>query len=131
MHHQYRGPKLFVMTVEGKGLSVFAAEDIISDSIIELCQVIILNKEDTQAIHRTHLHDYYFIWDIEKGESAIALGNGSVYNHSEEANATFTLDHENRLISFYAIKDIAAGDEITIDYLPMKESGYELWFKPI
>ncbi|MBT8233320.1 MAG: SET domain-containing protein-lysine N-methyltransferase [Saprospiraceae bacterium] len=123
-------PFLYLSEDEIRGRGVFTSELISPESTIELCPVIILNEEDTKQIHQTHLHDYYFLWDIEKGTSAIALGYGSLYNHSDNNNAEFELDIEHNLIRFIAIKPITAGEEITVDYKGLKEEGNRLWFEP-
>lgn len=84
-----------------------------------------LSAEDRVKIHDTHLHDYYFQWDGDR--AAIALGLGSLYNHSEEANAMFTMDYDFKQIRFIAIRDIDAGEEITTNYRKGKPE-MPLWF---
>ncbi len=123
-------PGLYVLDTDNKGRAVYCAEEILAGSLIELCPVIVLSKQDTQAIHNTTLHDYYFMWDLEEGSSAIALGYGSLYNHSEKANAEFLIAPESREIKIMATADIPAGEEITLNYIALKESGVELWFDP-
>ena len=123
-------PGLYYLETESKGRSVFTSEDIVEGSIIEVCPVIIINPEETQVIHKTHLHDYYFIWDIETGSSAIALGYGSLYNHDEHPNSEFELDRANLTIRFIALKNISAGTELTVNYIAAKEEGVKLWFDP-
>jgi len=123
-------PGLYLLDTDAKGIAVYCIENISKDSLIEICPVIILSAADTVSIHKTRLHDYYFSWDIEKGSSAIALGFGSLYNHSETPNAEFEIDKQSREIRFMAIKDIPAGTEIVIDYIASKEEGIELWFDP-
>lgn len=122
-------PGLYIVPTEAKGRSVFCVRDILEGSIIEICPVIILNAADTEAIHKTGLHDYYFVWDIEQNTSAIALGYGSLYNHSENPNADFDILPETEEISFFALRDIPAGEEITIDYIASKDEGIKLWFE--
>lgn len=123
-------PGLYVIRHQIKKRCVHTVDSIKSGEIIELCPVIIIGKEDTKKLHETHLHDYYFVWDIDLGTSAIALGYGSLYNHSEQPNADFELVPEEQSIRFLAVKDIEAGGEITIDYLGMKDTDYKLWFMP-
>ena len=59
---------------------------------------------------------------------AIALGFGSIYNHAVHANADFILDFENNTIDIVAIRDIAAGEEITINYHGETGNDEKLWF---
>lgn len=121
-------PFLFIVNEASKGRGVFTSEDISKGSIIEICHVIILNKEDTRMIHETHLHDYYFVWDIVKKTSALALGYGSLYNHDDNNNAEFELDLVEKVIRIIAQKQISSGEEITLDYKGHKEEGNKLWF---
>lgn len=123
-------PGLYLLDVENKGRGVFCIEDLSSDSIIELCPVIIINPKDTAAIHKTSLHDYYFIWDLEANSSAIALGFGSLYNHSESPNADFIINRADKEIKIVSLRDIPAGEEITINYISNKNAGFNLWFDP-
>jgi len=120
-------PGLYILENEA-GRGIFTASAIARNDLIELCPVIILSREDTQLIHRTRLHDYYFIWDLEAGSSAIALGYGSLYNHSDDPNAAFELDHQSGNIRITALKDIPAQDEIRINYITDPDAGYKLWF---
>ena len=123
-------PGLYYLETDSKGRSVFTSEDIVEGSIIEICPVIIINPSETKVIHKTHLHDYYFIWDIETGSSAIALGYGSLYNDSESPNIEFELEKSNQTIRFLALRNIQAGDELTVDYIAAKDEGIKLWFDP-
>ena len=47
---------------------------------------------------------------------AIALGFGSIYNHSYEPNATYKKKSESKVIDFVAIKGIKKDEEITVNY---------------
>lgn len=77
-------------------------------------------------MHATALHDYYFQWGGDR--AAIALGLGSLYNHSERNNARFTLDYEFGQIRFLAVRDIEAGEEITTNYRA-GDPKMKLWFE--
>jgi len=121
-------PFLYIIEDEEKGRMVCSSERIEKGSIIELCHVIILNEKDTKIIHETHLHDYYFVWDIVKNTSALALGYGSLYNHDDNNNADFELELIQKVIRIIAIREIEPGEEITLDYRGHKEEGNKLWF---
>jgi len=119
---------LYVAETSNKGRGVFTTADISSQSVIEICPCIILTNKDTLQIHKTLLHDYYFLWDLEEKTSAIALGFGSIYNHSELPNADFLINRDANDITFVAIKDIQAGEEILINYIGLKDTEAKLWF---
>ena len=123
-------PGLYVASSELGGRGVFSISQINSGDLIETCPVIILGAEDLELIHKTLLHDYYFIWDNKKKTGAIALGFGSIYNHSSFPNAAFTIDKLNPSINFHALKNIGIGEEITTCYLEQSDPEYDLWFKP-
>ncbi len=124
IHHL---PSLYITESPSAGRGVFTTDVIENGSVIEICPVIVLSAGDMAKIHETHLHDYYFIWGEQQDQAAIALGYGSLYNHSDNPNADFTLDYENEQIIIECISDIGEGEEIRIDYHTglMKR---DLWF---
>ena len=123
-----RLPFLYVQATAKKGRGVFTAQEIPAGSHIETCPVIILSRKDTARIHETKLHDYYFLWG-DKGKSVIALGFGSIYNHASDSNADYHMDLEHESIDIIALQDIAAGQEVTINYMDDGVQRSELWFK--
>ncbi len=123
-------PGLYIIPHKIKKRCIECAENISEGELIELCPVIILSPEDTELIHKTKLHDYYFVWDIETKSSAIALGFGSLYNHSDTPNAEFELMVADQMIRIYALRDIPAGEEICLDYMGLKDTEATLWFDP-
>ena len=122
-------PGLYILETEEKGRAVYTSIDINKGDVIESAPVIICDSVDTKLIHKTRLHDYYFTWG-EK-ESAIALGFGSLYNHSENPNTEFILDYDNLSIDFEALRDIKAGEEITINYHSDDETDFKIWFEVV
>jgi SET domain-containing protein len=122
-------PGLYIMEDEVKGRGVYCSEDITEGSMIELCPILILSPQDTEKIHATALHDYYFIWDRDIKSSCIALGYGSLYNHSDKANAEFLNDYESNMIRIQALTDIPAHQEICINYISKDEEEFSLWFE--
>lgn len=121
-------PGLYVASTDHAGRGVFTNEEIKIGDLIEICPIIPIPKYQLPIIHKTVLHDYYFLWGEELDQCAIALGLGSLYNHKINPNANFILDIEHNTIDIIAIKDIAAGQEITLNYHgdPGIEDG--LWF---
>lgn len=119
---------LYIAPSSRGGRGVFTTEELPEGSVIELAYVILLSAADRKTIHQTRLHDYYFQWDGDR--AAIALGYGSLYNHDDAANAEFDLDYEFEQIRFIAIRDIAAGEEITTNYR-VGEGDMKLWFESI
>ena len=124
LHH----PDLYIKDNPTTGRGVYTASAIPAGSVIELAPVILLSASDREVIHGTHLHDYYYTWDGDR--AAISLGYGSLYNHSDRANAEFELDYDARMIRFTALRDIRSGEEITTDYR-VGDPEMQLWFKPV
>jgi hypothetical protein len=55
------------------------------------------------------------VFEYGKGKVALALGFGSLYNHSYKPNARYD-DAPSQVKEFRALRDIKAGEEITINY---------------
>lgn len=121
-------PGLYIGYTEEKGRGVFTATDIHEGDTIEICPVIELPAAEMPVIHKTFLHDYYFVWNEDEKSGAIALGFGSLYNHEVFPNADFIVDYEQKVIEIVAIRDINAGSEITINYHGESGDDEKLWF---
>ena len=105
------------------GRGVFAGRAYRKGEVIEVCPVIRLpaNAEGTAG---GGLEYYVFQWGEGGRELAVALGYGSLYNHSPNANARFNPRATTDDIVFRAVRDIAEGEQIFIDYR-WEESDYE------
>lgn len=123
-----RLPFLYVRESQLGGRGVFTLEDIPEDSLIEICPVIVLSEYDLKLVHQTDLHDYYFLWGEDQSQCAIALGYGSLYNHSYHPNARYLLDYDKHTIDIYTIKDIEAGEEIMVNYNGEPDDPSPVWF---
>ncbi len=121
-------PGLFITHSEGKGRGVFTSQPVEVGEVIEICPVLVIPKLELPIIHKTVLHDYYFLWGQELQECAIALGFGSIYNHAIHPNANFILDLINMTIDIEAIRRIDSGEEITLNYHGETGNADELWF---
>ena len=93
---------------------MFARQFIPEGTIIERVPVLVFSENDLETDEGfSSLYHYAFEWG--KGTVALALGYGSVYNHSYSPNARYD-DIAKRTKIFTAIKDIPPGEEITINY---------------
>ncbi len=103
-----------VKRVKGKGRGVFARRAIREGEVIERVPVLVLRLEEIQDSDGwTGLAGYCFLWG--EGTVALALGYGSLYNHSFDPNARYDDEGSQRKV-YTAIRDIVAGEEITINY---------------
>jgi hypothetical protein len=112
--------KIKIVDIQGKGRGVVATEDIIKGEIIETCPIIFISDREVEMIEKNpDVLKYYYLWQYSINKHCIMLGYGSIYNHSKEnpnADVDYnTKDPESYLV-FEAIKDIKAGEEITMDY---------------
>lgn len=104
--------KLIVGHTERKGRGVYALERASRGALIMCNPALVFPHRDARI--RGRVHDYTFQW--KRGLSAIALGLGSLLNHSPRPNCIYLLDHEEQTIIFQAACTIRRGDELTIDY---------------
>lgn len=113
--------------IHGRG--VFAARDIDKDEIIEICPVLLFPKSELPYMRQTILDDYYFDWGDNGELYAVCLGYGSLYNHSYEPNAEYGMDFGAQTIDFYALRPIAAGEEIFVNYNGEADCKDKVWFE--
>jgi len=107
--------KVFVKesVILNAGRGVFAKQSIDNGELIESCPIIEVLLKDPANDEKGLLVDYFFYFG---NELAVALGFGSIYNHSYKPNATYKKDLTRKKIDFIAIKDINEGEEITVNY---------------
>ena len=121
--HLYIGPS----DIDSRG--VFSTQPIPKGSIIEICPVVVISSDEMLHLKKTALYDYYFDWQEEMENGVIALGYGSLYNHSYQPNAEYILDYEFKSLEFHALRDIEAGEEITINYNGDPDNQEKVWFE--
>ncbi len=112
----------------GRGRGVYATQSIKRSTVIERAPVIVIPGEQWRTLEQTDMFHYYFAWGEKLEAGAVALGYGSLYNHSFQPNAHFEYDVDNRFISYYALRDIAPGEEITINYNGEPDDQTRIWF---
>jgi len=120
---------LFIKKTKGKGRGVFTGKSIPANSIIEDSPVIVLSGEDRILLDKTLLHDYIFEWGEDKHECCMALGFIPLYNHSYQSNCEYFMDFEEDTIHVKTVRDIAAGEEITINYNGDWNDEKKIWFE--
>ena len=93
------------------GFGVFAARDFQPDEVVEKCPCVVApNDAWGDAVE-----DYIF---SRGGKSAMALGPGSLFNHSDDPCARHELTTGLKMMNVIATKPIAKDSEITISYGP-------------
>jgi uncharacterized protein len=109
---------------------VFASQDIKKNELIERCPIIEIQEEDPSNIKEGILVTYFFYFGEKKQQLALALGFGSIYNHSYQPNAKYKINKKDQLITFTALEDIKKDSEITFDYkFGNPNNKNPLWFE--
>lgn len=115
--------------IPNAGRGVFAKSDIKKGEVIEKCPFVEISQKE---IAKSRLVTYLFFFGKEKERAALALGFGSLYNHSENPNAEFEINSKDKIIIFTATKDIKRDEEITFNYYGESKSKSKknpLWFE--
>lgn len=122
-------PYLEVEDTAGKGRGVYTREPIPADTIIEIAPVIVMQQADREHLDKTLLHDYIFEWGKEKDKCAMALGLIPIYNHSYSSNCEYYMDFDDDLMMIKTVRDIAEGEELTINYNGDWNDEKRVWFE--
>jgi uncharacterized protein len=120
-------PNVYVKdTGTPKGRGVFARAGFAGGQVVEVCPVVLLRmpfEELPAGVERL-----VFNWERlagVPGTQALALGYGSLYNHDNPANLRYEADETGLLLRLTAVRDIPAGEELTINY--NADGGAPVW----
>lgn len=110
---------LEVREISGRGRGVVTTERLRRDDLVHVAPVIVLTWRESigKLAH--------YVWSFPNAKrgghasAALALGLGSLFNHSRNDNLCVTFRPARLEIAFWAKRDIDAGEELTVDY------GYE------
>ncbi len=118
-----------VRTSPRQGRGLFAAEAIAADTLIMEAPLLLVPAAQRAALQATLVDDYVYEWD-EQGTAALVLGVSSMCNHDDDPNAFLWLVPDGLVAQLFTLRDIPAGEEITVSY--RAEEGSEdspLWFE--
>lgn len=93
-----------------KGRGVYASKNIRKGEVIENCELLLIKKHELPPSLESYVYEY------SSKMVALALGVGSLFNHSDEPNAEFFFDEGKNHLLIRAIKKIPSNQEITINY---------------
>lgn len=123
-------PGTYVDEVPGKGRGVFTSKPIKAGAVIERAYVIVMSHEDRLLIDQTRLYNYIFEWQPDGQElCCMALGRVPLYNHAYNSNCEYYMEYEKEEMYIQAIRDIAAGEELTINYNGTWDDETQVWFE--
>ncbi len=99
--------------VAGRGVIAQAA--IAKGTWFDCAPVLVIAESDITP--HSALQCYVYFWTFDpKRRFGVAFGNGSLYNHSPNFNVGFRLDYEHDCVCYQALRDIAPGEELFINY---------------
>lgn len=119
---------LFVEYLQGKGRGVFTNVPIGAGEIIEVSPVIVMSAREWEALDTTALHDYIFVWGEEQNQCCMALGYIPLYNHSYASNCEYFMDFDKNTMMIKTVRNIVAGEELTINYNGDWNNEKPVWF---
>jgi uncharacterized protein len=118
-----------VQRIKGKGRGVVARRPIRRGEVIERVPVLVLPIGEVRDHESwSGLAGYCFYWGRDR--LALALGYGSLYNHSYRPNARYD-DARGPVKVFTALRDIDPGEEITVNYNGEPEDDSPVGFEVI
>lgn len=133
MVEENKAPQSLIYIEKSKnieGYGVFARNNIKKNTLIESCPLILVPIKDFYHIKQTKLNFYYFEYNSKF--IAMALGYGSLYNHSYRPNAKYVFNYKKKLIRIYSLRVIKADEEILINYNydPEDKTSLKKWYDP-
>lgn len=119
---------LTIKKTRNMGRGVFTQMDLPANSVVEMAPVIVMSREERSHLDQTKLHDYIFEWGSDSQQCCMALGWIPLYNHSYQANCQYEMHFAKQLIYVITVRDIAAGEELFINYNGDWNNEKPVWF---
>lgn len=107
--------KTKVKMTKDMGRGVFAACNINKKIVVEISPCLKWNERDQDLTQNSFLRFYVFEGKTKR-DSVLALGVGSLFNHSKKANVKYKYDAKRNVIVFTATRKIYKGEQLFIDY---------------
>lgn len=119
----YTSDKIEIRKSPVHGLGVFAKQFIPKEETVEVCKLLKLGWRMAYQ-HDPIIKDY--CWGnsgckcdqckMHGPSSYLALGFGSIYNHSDDPSIKLKFDYENQMFSAIAARDIEKDEELFVTY---------------
>lgn len=126
-------PSVYIRdTGTAKGRGAYASRAHAEGETVEACPVVLFSA--AYASVPEEVRKLLFNWGVLANTASghcLALGYGSMYNHQNPANMRYEADAQARVPRFVAIRDIAADEELTVNYNAIgggHESDGDTWF---
>ncbi len=97
------------------GRGVYAERNLMNGDVI-VCDILLLNPEDTKKVNETDLQFYTF--RVNDLQDCLVLGIGELFNHADSPNVSYELvEYDGRMqMVFEVTKFIAKGEQLFINY---------------
>lgn len=114
-----------ILSTPDKGRGIYASQDLKPGTLIDISPVLLLNdaeyygggKEgEGKGVEGSCLRGYVFTWRGKEKGFALALGMGSLFNHSIVPNVSFELNRSAYTIQYKTFKSVKEGEELCIFY---------------
>jgi len=112
---------LKLVPISGKGRGVITTKPIKRGKLVEASPVIRMTRRD-RLDRSTVLSHYPFEWNDPPYIQAFPLGFAGLLNHSDTPNCKIESDVKGEVLCTYALRNIAAGEELVLNY------GIDPWF---
>jgi SET domain-containing protein len=108
----------YVLATNEFGRGLYAMRAIKPNTIVMSCEILALNEHATKVIRMTDVNDYLFTFDDERDLDCIVLGDGELFNHSDDSNVSYELVNINGrfMMVFRSTKAIDEDEQLFINY---------------
>jgi SET domain-containing protein len=113
-----RPPDVYVADTGTMGLGVFAARAFRAGELVEEAPVLVLRsgQDALPMLLRQRTFSWGELTGTRDGSEAIVWGYGSLYNHASPSSLEFAARPETGTMVYRAARDIAADEELTLNY---------------
>ena len=101
---------LYLDWKDGLGYGVFTKEPIKKNEFVEIAPVIV-----SDFLEDRELMKYVMSWGKKM---AMPLGWTMLYNHSDKNSCEFSMNIHDGLLAIVSLRDILAGEQLTVNYGP-------------
>lgn len=123
--------KVLPSKTKGAGRGVFASKNIKKGEIVDVSPIIEIPRTEIENVEKSILVTYLFYFGKKKERAIIALGFGSLFNHSNNPSAKYEINFKDNVLNFLATRNIKKNEEITINYKGDSKNPRLLWFETI
>jgi len=126
-------PLWYHMDIGPKGRGLFASVNIPPRTLVHVAPCIVIPKMEYDTHMKYTVLEHYLFNDSRSGNKLLALGDGSLFNHSNRPNVDYRIDSKDEpssssssCIRYYVgYQGIQEGQELCISY------GANLWFDDV